>query len=73
MKKESKRLLAAAAILWIVVNLLDNDYSAMGDLSAGDLAPVLMITGVVFLLKTGAVAVVLALAKKLWDKFSGKA
>lgn len=73
MKTKSKWLVAVAAILWIVVNLLDNDFSAMGDLPAGDLAPVLIITGVVFLLKTGGLAAVLALAKKLWNKFSGKA
>ena len=72
MRRKDKWLLGAAAILWIAVNLLDNDFSALKNLSAGDLAPVLVITGVVFLMKTGALAAVLALAKKLWDKLRSK-
>ena len=52
------------AITW-----LDNVYSAYQQLSLADLAPVIIITVVTFLVKTGILSAVLIGLKKLWKRF----
>lgn len=68
MSKSYKWILFAIAIVIMAINYLSKDFSAYRQLSPADLAPVIVITAVVFLLKTGALSAILIALKKLWDR-----
>ncbi len=68
MKQKNKWPLLAAALAMMALTWLDHDVSALRGLALADMAPVLLITVVVFLLKTGALAAVLLALKKLWNR-----
>lgn len=68
MSKSYKWILFAIAIVIMAINYLSKDFSAYRQLSPADLAPVIVITAVVFLLKTGALSAILIVLKKLWDR-----
>ena len=68
MSKSYKWILFAIAIVIMSINYLSKDFSAYRQLSPADLAPVIVITAVVFLLKAGALSAILIALKKLWDR-----
>lgn len=68
----NKWLLLAAALPMLAITWLDNDFSALKGLTFGDMAPVILITGVAFLMKTGILALVLTASKKLLEKLTHK-
>ena len=68
MSKSYKWILFAIAIVIMAINYLSKDFSAYRQLSPADLAPVIVITAVVFLLKIGALSAILIVLKKLWDR-----
>ena len=68
MSKSYKWILFEIAIVIMAINYLSKDFSAYKQLSPADLAPVIVITAVVFLLKTGALSAILIALKKLWDR-----
>lgn len=68
MMKSSKWILFALALVIMAVNYLSKDFSAYKQLSAADLAPVIGITAVIFLLKTGVLSALLIGLKKLWEQ-----
>ena len=59
---KNKWILIGVAIGLITINLLNADFSAYKQLSAGDLLPV------IFMVKTGVLSAVLIGLKKLWEK-----
>ena len=68
MTKSSKWILFALALVIMAVNYLSKDFSAYKQLSAADLIPVVGITVVIFLLKTGVLSALLIGLKKLWEQ-----
>ena len=68
---KNKWILFGVAIVLMAINLLNADFSAFKQLSPADFGPVIVITAVSFLLKTGAVTTVLIGLKKLWKKPAG--
>ena len=68
MMKGSKWILFALALVIMAVNYLSKDFSACKQLSATDLIPVIGITVVIFLLKTGVLSALLIGLKKLWEQ-----
>ena len=68
MTKSSKWILFALALIIMAVNYLSKDFSAYKQLSAADLIPVIGITAVIFLLKTGVLSALLIGLKKLWEQ-----
>ena len=68
MTKSSKWILFALALVIMAVNYLSKDFSAYKQLSAADLIPVIGITAVIFLLKTGVLSALLIGLKKLWEQ-----
>ena len=66
--KSSKWILFALALVIMAVNYLSKDFSAYKQLSAADLIPVIGITVVIFLLKTGVLSALLIGLKKLWEQ-----
>ena len=68
MTKSSKWILFALALVIIAVNYLSKDFSAYKQLSAADLIPVIGITVVIFLLKTGVLSALLIGLKKLREQ-----
>lgn len=68
MTKGSKWILFALALVIMAVNYLSKDFSAYKQLSAADLIPVIGITAVIFLLKTGVLSALLIGLKKLWEQ-----
>ena len=68
MMKSSKWILFALALVIMAVNYLSKDFSAYKQLSAADLIPVIGITAVIFLLKTGVLSALLIGLKKLWEQ-----
>ena len=67
-----KWLLATVSVVMILLLQLDNDPSALAALRGEDMLPVLAITGVVFLLKAGALSAVLMLVHKFITWLRGK-
>ena len=65
---KNKWILFAVAIVLITVNLLNADFTVYEPLSLADLLPVIVITAVSFLIKTGALTAILIGLKKLWEK-----
>lgn len=72
MKIKNKWLLAAAAIIMLGISWANADLSAFQQRSFSDFAPVLIITTVVFLIKTGVLSVVLIGLKKLRERLKKK-
>ena len=68
MSKSYKWILFAIAIVIMAINYLSKDFSAYKQLSAADLIPVIGITVVIFLLKTGVLSALLIGLKKLWEQ-----
>ena len=68
MMKSSKWILFALALVIMAVNYLSKDFSAYKQLSAADLIPVIGITVVIFLLKTGVLSALLIGLKKLREQ-----
>ena len=68
MMKSSKWILFALALVIMAGNYLSKDFSAYKQLSAADLIPVIGITVVIFLLKTGVLSALLIGLKKLWEQ-----
>ena len=64
---KNKWILFAVALVLIVINLLNADFSAYKQLSAGDLFPVIVIALVSFLIKTGVLSAAVIGIKKLWE------
>ena len=62
---KNKRILFGVAIALIVINLLNADFSANQQLSVADFLPVIAITLVSFLIKTGVLSALLIGIKKL--------
>lgn len=71
MKKENKWILAIAAVVMMAVTWLDKG-PASPELAPSDFAPVLIITIVIFIVKTGVLSAVLLGLKKLWEKIREK-
>ena len=69
---KNKWLLFAVALALIAVNLLNADFSAYKQLSAGDLLPVIVIALVSFLIKTGVLSAAVIGIKKMLDWFRKK-
>ena len=67
MKHSKKWPLAIAAAIMLAVTWLDNDHSSFQNLTPEEIAPVIVITAVIFLVKTGVLSAVLMGLKKLWD------
>lgn len=64
---KNKRILFGVAVILIAINLLNADLSAYKQLSPTDFLPVIVITLVSFLIKTGVLSAVLIGIKKLWE------
>ena len=62
---KNKWILFGVAIALIVINLLNADFSAYQQLSVADFLPVIAITLVSFLIKTGVLSALLIGIKKL--------
>ncbi len=69
---KNKWILFAVAIIFMVINFLNADFSAYKQLSPADLAPVIVITLVSFLIKTGILSALLIGIKKLWETIRRK-
>lgn len=69
---KGKWILFAAAVLWIIINLWNSDFSTLQQLAPGDLLPVLVIALVSFLLKTGVLSALVVGIKKLWQRLRRK-
>ena len=69
MKRGSKWPIAIAALIMPAPTWMDTDTGALKNLSVDAIVPVLMITAVIFLVKTGVLPAVLAVIKKLWEHF----
>lgn len=64
---KNKWIFLAVALILMAINLLNADFSAYKQLSPADFAPVILITLVIFLLKTGVLSTLLIGIKKLWE------
>ena len=64
---KNKWILFGVAIVLMVINFLNADFSAYRQLSPADLVPVIIIALVIFLLKTGVLSALLIGIKKLWE------
>ena len=64
---KNKWILFGVAITLIVINLLNGGFSAYQQLSFADFLPVIAITLVSFLIKTGVLSAVIIGLKKLWE------
>ena len=70
--KGNKWILLVAALIMLAVTWLGKEPESLSQLSAGDLLPILAVSAVIFLVKTGVLSALLLLIKKLWDKFRKK-
>ena len=64
---KNKWTLFTVALILITINLLNADFSAYQQLSAGDLLPVIVIALMSFLIKTGVLSAAVIGIKKLWE------
>ena len=64
---KNKWILFAVALVLVVINLLNADFSTYKQLSAGDLPPIIAIVLVSVLIKTGVLSAVVIGIKKLWQ------
>ena len=70
LKKKCPLLLAA--LIMLAVTWLNNDPDSLSSLSPEALLPVLILTAVIFLLKTGMLSLVLLGLRKLWNRIQKK-
>ena len=63
---KNRWILFSVAIVLMAINLLRADFSAYKQVSPADLVPVITITLVIFLVKTGALSALIIGIKKLW-------
>ena len=64
--------LLVVAIIIMAINFLNADFSAWKQLSLADLWPVIAITVVSFLIKTGVLSALVIGLKKLWEWLTRK-
>ena len=64
--------LLLAALIMLAVTRLNNDPDSLSSLSPEALLPVLILTAVIFLLKTGTLSLVLLGLRKLWNRIRKK-
>lgn len=69
---KNKWILFAVATVLMAISFLNADFSAYQQLSPADFAPVIAITLVSFLIKTGVLSALLIGIKKLWAKVRRK-
>lgn len=69
---KNKWILFSVAVILIVINLLNADFSAYKQLSLADLLPVILIALVSFLLKAGVLSALVIGIKKLWERIKRK-
>ena len=72
MKGNRKWPLLLAALIMLAATWLDTDLRAFSQLSPEALLPVICITSVIFLVKTGALSLVLLGLRKLWNRIRKK-
>lgn len=68
----NKWILFAVAIVLIVFNLINADFSAFVQLSPADFLPVIAIALLSFLIKTGVLSALVIGIKKLWERIKHK-
>ena len=66
MNRKNKWLLYATVFILLVISLVSTMLSSECRLSGADLAPIIVITLVSFLIKTGVLSAILIGLKKLW-------
>lgn len=64
---KNKWILFGVAIVLMAINLLNADFSTFQQLSPADFLPVIVITLVSFLIKTGTLSALLIGIRKLWE------
>ena len=64
---KNKWILFCVAIVLIVINLLNADFSAYQRLSPADFLPVVLIVLVIFLIKTGVLSALIIGIRKFWE------
>lgn len=64
---KNKWPVAIAALIMLALTWIDTDTGALKKLSPDAIVPVLGITAVIFLIKTGILSAVLAAIRKLWE------
>lgn len=64
---KNKWILFGVAIVLMAINLLSGDFSTYQQLSPADFLPVIVITLVNFLIKTGVLSALVIGIKKLWE------
>ena len=64
---KSKWILFAVATVIIAINFLNADFSAYSQLSPTDFLPIIIVSFIIFLVKTGVLSALLIAIKKLWD------
>ncbi len=69
---KNKWILFGVAIVFMAINFLNADFSTYKQLSPADFAPVIVITLVSFLIKTGVLSALLIGIKKLCEKIRRK-
>ncbi len=69
---KNKWILFGVAIVLMAINFLNADFSAYKQLSPADIAPVIIIALVSFLIKTGVLSALLIGIKKLWEWIRNK-
>ena len=72
MKEKRKWPLLAAALIMMAITWLSKDPGTLSQLSGEDLWPVVILTAVIFLLKTGALSLILLGLRKLWNRIRKK-
>ena len=65
---KNKWILFGVAIILIVFNLLNADFSTFEQLSPTDFLPVVIIALISFLIKTGVLSAIVIGIKKIWTK-----
>ena len=66
--KQYRWILFISAVILIAVHLLKANFSVYQQLSVSELIPIIAITAVIFLLKTGVLSGILVGLKKLWER-----
>ena len=69
MKHKNPWPIAIAAVIMLALSWMDTDTGALKTLSPDAIVPVLLITAIIFLVKTGILSAVCMAVKKLWDHF----
>ena len=70
--KQYRWILFISAVIMSAVHLSKADFSVYQQLSVSELIPIIAITAVIFLLKTGVLSGILVGLKKLWERLHKK-